>query len=1124
MNKLKIISISFFILLLQLKLSAQTSDSDIFESPFRDLYSDTWVATDNLGRTLPDYNEVGPVKTDKERVVGIFYITWHIQSHYTRFSSPYYADVTKILEANPNARMDAYDPLWHYNSYSYHWGEPEMGYFLSQDEFVIRKDMAMLANAGVDVLILDVTNAVMYWDEWEVLFSTMEKMKAEGNKVPKFCFWAFNGQVINVVQQLYEAFYKTERYKDLWFYWNDKPLLLYNAKPLLDGSGREVLHPNPHYDADAVTNPDNPHYGDPYYTQEYYTDYSQEVKDFFSKRNMWWGYYYWIGQRYVGTEDNWSFGYNLHDDLVKNLDPDDLVSTHNGRKEQAAVTPAQHSSGLVGKCWTRENGEPLLNEYDLPVDTYVPWLGKTVKNPEGYGIYFQDRWDEALASDPDFLYLNDWNEWTAGKFHDGAVNPFMRRTNNNFYFVDQYNGEFNRTIQPMKGGYSDNYYMQMVQNIRKYKGVHRQTIREVVSDINIDNDFSDWNAITHEFRDAIGDTRHRDHNGYGGLHYTNTTGRNDIMCSKVTFDKDSLYFYVKTVRDLTNHNDPNWMLLFIDADRNKKTGWEGYDWMINKAPSSDSVTSLQAYTPNGWGDIHTIAYKYSGTEMEIGIPRSLIGMGDVIPEFYFHWADNPQSLDDISAFALDGESAPDRRFNYSFKLTVSTDGYYYPTHPFNINQGLKCELYEGIFDTIPVFNTIKLSETYYPSKLELPSTNKTDYALRYTGFVDVPDKETYTFTLNAGLAAQLFIDDVLVVETKDGQGEQSGSINLMSGKHTLFLAYITKAGNTQSLNVSVESGSLGKDIITSSMLYKHNVEPDIELSFYNQQNYFCELDTVAVLETTDPDGSIKKVEVYENDSLLTDDIASKYFSNFSIGEHSIYATVTDNDSVQIESSVLNFNVKAAFAVPGSIPVEDYRAGTSNYIIDSDDTDGGISLRNAYGSVNYPINVTEAGTYTIRFRVPASASKKNMIILINGNEIKTVNIGQNNTDNSWCDVYTNINLEEGVQLLGFDFKSLITIHQIEFEKTSISSAEYQFDNSLVIWPNPSSGVFNVRSQKKIANITLLDMTGRVLEQLDVVDKTAVLNVGENLHAGTFFVTINYADGSVQSQKVISVQNK
>ena len=43
------------------------------EAPaFRDLFSDTWAATDALGRTMPDHAQVGPVKTDQRRVVGIY--------------------------------------------------------------------------------------------------------------------------------------------------------------------------------------------------------------------------------------------------------------------------------------------------------------------------------------------------------------------------------------------------------------------------------------------------------------------------------------------------------------------------------------------------------------------------------------------------------------------------------------------------------------------------------------------------------------------------------------------------------------------------------------------------------------------------------------------------------------------------------------------------------------------------------------------------------------------------------------------------------------------------------------------------------------------------------------------
>ena len=108
------------------------------ESNYRDIYPDTWVGTDALGRTMPVSEEVGPVKEGKRRVVGIFYIAWH-RDRMAKGKPPYAADVTKILSTDPTARLDAKHPLWRQGMH--HWGEPEMGYFLSKDEYVIRKDM-----------------------------------------------------------------------------------------------------------------------------------------------------------------------------------------------------------------------------------------------------------------------------------------------------------------------------------------------------------------------------------------------------------------------------------------------------------------------------------------------------------------------------------------------------------------------------------------------------------------------------------------------------------------------------------------------------------------------------------------------------------------------------------------------------------------------------------------------------------------------------------------------------------------------------------------------------------------------------------------------------------------------
>ena len=210
----------------------------------RDLYADTWVATDALDRTMPGFDEVGPVKPGR-RIVGIFYVAWHSDNR-AKLKSPYTGDVDLILKTDPAARLDAKHPLWKYGAY--HWGEPEFGYFLSKDPYVVRKDMSMLSDAGVDVLVMDVTNAVRYWDEWEVIFNTMLEIRREGGKTPEFCFWAFNGPVITVVQDLYDKVYKQNKYRDLWFHWDGKPLLLYNGKPFVDATGRKYDNPNPHYD------------------------------------------------------------------------------------------------------------------------------------------------------------------------------------------------------------------------------------------------------------------------------------------------------------------------------------------------------------------------------------------------------------------------------------------------------------------------------------------------------------------------------------------------------------------------------------------------------------------------------------------------------------------------------------------------------------------------------------------------------------------------------------------------------------------------------------------------------------------------------------------------------------
>ncbi|MCQ2119583.1 MAG: hypothetical protein MJY84_06650, partial [Bacteroidales bacterium] len=360
----------------------------------------------------------------------------------------------------------------------------------------------------------------------------------------------------------------------------------------------------------------------------------------------------------------WSFGYSMADERIKSMSPDELCSKHNGKVEEAAVTPAQHPVTMtdvpmgVGKSWSKEFGQPALNQYDMPDSAYVPWLGKKDADPTGYGIYFQERWDDALASDPELVYLNDWNEWSAGKY-DGKIGWLGRE--NPFMFVDQYNAEFNRTISPMKGGYTDNFYMQMAQNIRRYKGIRPIPENSGVCNVKVDGKFGDWKKVKVEYRDTKGDTMHRDDYGYANIHYVDNSGRNDILVSKVAVGKENVSFYVQTAEAITPSTDSNWMLLLVDTDQDSSTGWYGYDVLLNK-----NVGEVLKYENGEWVSAGQYTYAVEGNQMELSVAKDILGVSGDSATFDFKWSDNPSELADPISLCIHGDTAPNRRFNYRF--------------------------------------------------------------------------------------------------------------------------------------------------------------------------------------------------------------------------------------------------------------------------------------------------------------------------------------------------------------------------------------------------------------------------------------------------------------------------
>src|SRR5690606_20496289 len=83
------------------------------------------------------------------------------------------------------------------------------------------------------------------------------------------------------------------------------------------------------------------------------------------------------------------------------------------------------------------------------------------------GRNFAEQWERALEVDPPFVFVTGWNEWIASRFDENA--PFYGA--GPVTFVDQFDQEFSRDCEPMKGGHGDNYYYQLASQIRRYKGV-----------------------------------------------------------------------------------------------------------------------------------------------------------------------------------------------------------------------------------------------------------------------------------------------------------------------------------------------------------------------------------------------------------------------------------------------------------------------------------------------------------------------------------------------------------------------------------------------------------------------------------------------------------------------------
>jgi len=110
------------------------------------------------------------------------------------------------------------------------------------------------------------------------------------------------------------------------------------------------------------------------------------------------------------------------------------------------------------------------------------------------------------------------------------------------------------------------------------------------------------------------------------------------------------------------------MRLLIDIDNNKNTGWEGYDFIINRHSPEKKAVLEKSQAGWYWQKVGDIDYAIQANKLEIKIPKALLQVQGE-PDFSFKWSDNMQQPGNIMDFYINGDVAPGGRFNYHYRAT-----------------------------------------------------------------------------------------------------------------------------------------------------------------------------------------------------------------------------------------------------------------------------------------------------------------------------------------------------------------------------------------------------------------------------------------------------------------------
>lgn len=576
-----------------------------------------------------DNNRFRATEKYNDKVVGVFYFLWLSQASNTETVDEYVAN--GAVESTLTGDTLSYAPTFTW------WGEPMYGYYQVEDKWVVRKHVELFMNAGLDFICFDTTNNDYYRSAAQTVLDVLLEYAELGYQVPKAMFMT-NSDSSGMITSIYQAFYRRNTYDKIWFTGNGE-------KPWIIGK---------------------------------YTGGDSAIENRFYFKAAQWPTYGFDSDKFPWM--SWTYPQETFTDSVNGYNIMNVsVAQHTGiggGRSDVNVSGINFSiSGLFApynyptlsdSLKARVSSEQATKYYNYnwgrgySHQTGVNNFENATKN-----VNFEEQWQSAHDGDINLVFITGWNEWIAQK---QSKDPLLGDSYG--YFCDLFSLEFSRDVEMMNGGYLDNCFIQMVRNIRRFKGVGSvSNDQSTVSDKTNLYDLNNWKNIA-AYADLVYETQPRDHRGAGDTHYKNDTGRNDIREVRVASNSQDLYFLVTTVDDVTTkaENDTRWMNVWVGVETEAgaaSEGWQGLQYVINRSVNGKaaSLDRIENGTFTKAGECEVVV---KGNAMLVKVAKSALGISGNQFGIQFKVTDNLQKDFDITDLYTNGDCAPIGRINYSY--------------------------------------------------------------------------------------------------------------------------------------------------------------------------------------------------------------------------------------------------------------------------------------------------------------------------------------------------------------------------------------------------------------------------------------------------------------------------